>query len=241
MDQLGKALREVRLSKGMSLRAVATAADISPSLLSQVETGKTHPSVGTLYALVSVLHTSIDKLLDVRPESVPDVEPSPVSVPGGPVQRAAENPTIVMENGVTWERLAFDGSGTVDALLTTYVAGASSSVDGKFMRHSGIEFGYLIEGELTLRLEFDTHVLRAGDSVCFDSLRPHLYENRTDQVARGVWYVLGHSNGAKPVGGYNVNSASDVLSVLDRLPRVGTGELPAGPAGSPRSPDTSHP
>lgn len=233
MDHLGEAIREARKKKGLSLRSVAASAEISPSLLSQVETGKTNPSVGTLYALVNVLNVSIDELINTaspvgsgaaRPERHGSVAVSA----GPPVQRREDNPTIVMENGVTWERLAVDGSGTVDSLITTYSPGGSSSVEGKLMRHSGIEYGLLIEGELTLKLDFETYILREGDSVCFDSLRPHLYENHTDATARGIWFVVGRSrdgdssfpggHGAMPAGGFPMNSAVDVLGELGRMP-----------------------
>ena len=63
MQDLGSAIRAARVSKGLSLRGVAASADISPSLLSQVETGKTQPSVGTLYAIVNVLEVSLDELM----------------------------------------------------------------------------------------------------------------------------------------------------------------------------------
>lgn len=238
MEDLGNAIRAARVAKGLSLRAVAAEADISPSLLSQVETGKTQPSVGTLYTLVNVLGVSLDDLLGIEhaPQAAPGGTFGPLTV--APVQRREDNPTIVMENGVTWERLAIDGHGTVDALLTTYEPGGGSSVEGKMMRHSGIEYGYIIEGELTLQLDFDTYVLKAGDSVCFDSLRPHLYQNNTDQTVRGLWFVLGHAaenaNGPAPAGGYAMNSAVDVLGALSRIP--------AGAAGriiSPASPSTA--
>lgn len=232
MEHLGEAIREARKKKGLSLRSVAASAEISPSLLSQVETGKTNPSVGTLYALVNVLNVSIDELvggthpLETGPART-ELSGS-VAVSSGPaVQRREDNPTIVMENGVTWERLAVDGSGTIDSLITTYAPGGSSSVEGKLMRHSGIEYGLLLEGELTLKLDFETYILRAGDSLCFDSLRPHLYENHTDSIARGLWFVVGRSregdsspdgHGAMPAGGFPMNSAVDVLGVLGRMP-----------------------
>jgi transcriptional regulator with XRE-family HTH domain len=240
MEHLGQAIREARKKKGLSLRSVAAAAEISPSLLSQVETGKTNPSVDTLYALVNVLNVSIDELINgaspLESDAARRRRDSIAVSSGPPVQRREDNPTIVMENGVTWERLAVDGSGTVDAIITTYSPGGSSSVEGKLMRHSGIEYGLLMEGELTLRLDFETYPLRAGDSVCFDSLRPHLYENRTDSIARGVWFVIGRSrdgdssfargHGAMPAGGFPVNSAVDVLGALGRLPVV-NGAFPA--------------
>ena len=223
MEDLGRALRAARVARKLSLRAVATAAEVSPSLLSQVETGKTLPSVGTLYALVNVLEVSIDDLLGMPDRLGSTVETDDLpsrAVTAAPVQRAEDNPTINMENGVRWERLAVEGAGLVDALLTTYEPGSSSSVEGKLMRHSGIEYGYIISGEVTLRLDFDEYVLRAGDSTCFDSSRPHLYENRSSSTSQGLWFVLGRSRTASDSASEHqlMNSAVDVLSALGRLP-----------------------
>ena len=107
------------------------------------------------------------------------------------MQRGSENPAIEMENGVRWERLAIGEGGPADAFLVSYERGATSSVEGRLMRHSGIEYAYLLEGELTLQLDFDTHVLHPGDSLQFDSVRPHLYSNNGSVVARGIWFVVG--------------------------------------------------
>ena len=89
-----------------------------------------------------------------------------------------------------WERLAV-GEGAADALLVTYEPGATSSVEGRLMRHSGVEYAYILEGELTLQLDFDTYVLGPGDSLHFDSVRPHLYSNNGSTPARGIWFVVG--------------------------------------------------
>lgn len=183
--ELGTRLREARQERGLSLRAVAGRAGVSASLLSQVENGKTQPSVSTLYSIVSNLDISIDELLGNKPRAS--------AVTDGVVQRRGDTPRIQMQHGVVWERLAVGGFIGVDPLLTTYAPGGSSSVNGSFMRHAGVEYGYLIEGELTLRLEFDTIPLHAGDSLCFDSTRPHLYVNESDNQARGLWFVVDHS------------------------------------------------
>ncbi|WP_207875937.1 helix-turn-helix domain-containing protein, partial [Microbacterium sp. C448] len=189
-EQLGRRLRATREEQKLSLRAVASAIGVSPSMLSQVETGKIHPSVTTLYALVSHLNVSLDELLGIVPsDAAPTAALREIQRLG--VQRAEANPTIEMENGVTWERLANAGHRGVDPLIMTYEPGASSSAEGKLMRHSGTEYGYLIEGELTLLLDFDSFTLHVGDSICFDSHRPHLYRNDTDRAARGIWFVTG--------------------------------------------------
>lgn len=187
VDRLGGRIREARLARGLSLRETAARAGISPSLLSQVETGKVQPSVTTLYAVVTCLDLSIDEILDHQPSG----EPWQQLGSGAPVQRAADAPTITMGNGVTWRGLAvMSPTGHVDGVLATYAPRATSSSEEGLTRHPGTEYGYLVSGELTLRLEDEVHVLRAGDSFCFDSMRPHLYVNHTDEEAQGVWYVV---------------------------------------------------
>lgn len=190
---VGARLRDARTKRGLSLRSVAQSVGVSASLVSQVETGKTQPSVSTLYAMANHLGVSLDELLGIVPTSA---RPVPTmfghsGVPMPNVQRAADNPIIEMENGVRWERLAVGEGGPADAILVTYEPGASSSIEGKLMRHAGIEYAYVVEGELTLQLEFDAYVLRVGDSLQFESARPHMFTNLSDTIAKGVWFVLG--------------------------------------------------
>jgi len=190
---IGARLRDARMQRGLSLRSVANALGVSASLVSQVETGKTQPSVSTLYAIANHLGVSLDELLGIVPTSA---RPAPTmfghsGTPLPNVQRAEDNPVIEMENGVRWERLAVGEGGPADAILVTYEPGASSSIEGKLMRHSGIEYAYIVEGELTLQLDFDSYVLRVGDSLQFESARPHMFANRGDTIAKGVWFVLG--------------------------------------------------
>lgn len=64
--QIGQRLRSAREEKGLSLREVARRLDISASALSQIETGKSRPSVRTLYAIVSELGLSMDELFAER-------------------------------------------------------------------------------------------------------------------------------------------------------------------------------
>ncbi len=61
--ELGGKLRGVRLAHGLSLRVLADRLGVSPSLISQVETGRAKPSVSTLYAMSAELGVSLDDLL----------------------------------------------------------------------------------------------------------------------------------------------------------------------------------
>jgi transcriptional regulator with XRE-family HTH domain len=230
---LGAKLRQEREAKNLSLRSVATAVGVSASLLSQVETGKTQPSVSTLYSIVTYLGLSLDDLMGHEPvvtrsPSPKTADPSLELSQGSDqvVQRAPDNPTIDMENGVTWERLAVGSTEWVSPIMVTYAPGGSSSVEGKLMRHEAIEYGVIIEGTLTLKLEFNTYELNPGDSFCFDAHRPHMYLNNTDKNTKGVWFVMArrddtydsvdlHLPDYQSTG--KINSAVDVLNAMKNL------------------------
>ena len=191
---IGAELRRVRVSRKLSLRSVATAVGVSASLLSQVETGKTQPSVSTLYALVNHLGISLDGLIkgksDLEAQDLNGYEDGHHGI----VQRRNENPTIEMENGVVWERLADGGRVDADPLMVAYEPGSSSSVEGKMMRHDALEYGVIIEGSLTLRIENEVHEIYPGDSFSFDANRLHIWENNSSKPARGIWFVVSNKD-----------------------------------------------
>ena len=62
-NSVGARLREARTLRRLSLRSLAQSLGVSASLISQVETGKTQPSVSTLYAMANHLGLSLDELL----------------------------------------------------------------------------------------------------------------------------------------------------------------------------------
>src|SRR5512147_2522791 len=57
---IGEKLREARQNAGISLRELAKKADISASMLSQIETGKAYPSVRSIYDIAAALDLPVD-------------------------------------------------------------------------------------------------------------------------------------------------------------------------------------
>ncbi|GGU28587.1 helix-turn-helix domain-containing protein [Streptomyces coeruleorubidus] len=206
---VGARIRQARLGRGMSLRALAREVGVSASLVSQIETGKSQPSVSTLYAITTVLGISVESLFDARASSPmtgvdsPGVNPSGTVLPAlaafaadpgrriGPLVGAGERETLELDSGVVWERLGRVPGADVDFLLVTYRPGGSSSGSGGLMRHTGTEYGYLTSGELILTLGFDEYTVRPGDAVSFESTTPHRYRNDGEVPAVGVWFVSG--------------------------------------------------
>jgi DNA-binding XRE family transcriptional regulator/quercetin dioxygenase-like cupin family protein len=57
--RIGGRIRAERVRRGISLRSLARSVGLSPSLISQIETGKCQPSVSTLYAITTALGVSV--------------------------------------------------------------------------------------------------------------------------------------------------------------------------------------
>ncbi|WDV55921.1 XRE family transcriptional regulator [Streptomyces coeruleorubidus] len=201
---VGARIRQARLERGTSLRALAREVGVSASLVSQIETGKSQPSVSTLYAITTALGISVESLFDVRESAgvtpraaLGTVLPALAAFaadPGrriGPLVGAGERETLELDSGVVWERLGRVPGADVDFLLVTYRPGGSSSGSGGLMRHPGTEYGFLTSGELILTLGFDEYTVRPGDAVCFESTTPHRYRNDGEVPAVGVWFVSG--------------------------------------------------
>lgn len=192
---IGARLRAAREHSGLSVRGLAREIGVSASLISQIETDKSSPSVSTLYAITTALGITVEELFSGDPAPSTETTPRPGEAPPrdrrlGPVVTPVGRETLTLDSGVTWQLLGQIPQKHVDFLLITYPPGAGSSTAGGLMRHTGTEFGYVISGELTLTLGFDVHRLKAGDSVSFDSTTPHAYRNESTEPAVGVWFVL---------------------------------------------------
>jgi transcriptional regulator with XRE-family HTH domain len=98
---IGARLREARVKRGLSVRGLARVIDVSPSLISQIETGKSSPSVSTLYAITNALQISIEDVFgEPQPEAAADA-----------LVTAAAPPPAAAGNAVAPARLPFFPSG----------------------------------------------------------------------------------------------------------------------------------
>ncbi|MHB1165831.1 MAG: helix-turn-helix domain-containing protein [Candidatus Nanopelagicales bacterium] len=208
--KLGSRLKAARVRSGMSLREVARQLGVSPSFVSQMENGKSQPSVATLYSMAQLLDVSIDELFATTPAAPALV--MPVDPVHGAISRSdlgspadawpaddsgrrisivapAGRPRLVMDSGVIWESLATNSDANLDFMEIIYPAGSSSTNDGRMLRHVGTEYGYLISGILQITFGFDTYTLRPGESMSLDSSVPHLLTNPGTVPARGIWAV----------------------------------------------------
>ncbi len=211
-NDLGHRLRVAREQKNIGLRELARRLGVSPSLISQIETGKTEPSINTLFAMVSELELSVNEIVfdsehdagapsgttaagaqDGR-TSRQTGEPDPADAPDSPVQRSTNRTSISLESGVSWQRLTAQPDHSVDFLYIRYPPGSESTPAHSLMRHNGTEYGYILKGRLQVSLGFDTHVIGPGDTISFECTQPHRFATVGDETVEAVWFVVGRRN-----------------------------------------------
>ncbi|MBG6056535.1 transcriptional regulator with XRE-family HTH domain [Salinibacterium sp. CAN_S4] len=211
MDNLGSRLKDIRLKSGMTLRELARQADVSPSFISQIENGKSQPSVATLYAFAQLLKVSVDDLFENRP-AVPDApaavfdadsmtrgdlrNPSDAWLPSEYANRVsvvhpAHRSHLDMAAGVEWERLAATPERSVNFMKISYAPGAASTDGGEMLSHDGYEYGFVTQGTLEVTIGDETFTLHPEESLGFDSSIPHSFRNAGTEVMTGVWFVHG--------------------------------------------------
>ena len=216
MDNLGGRLRTARLEVGLTLRELARQADVSPSLVSLIENGKSQPSVATLYTFARILDVSVDELFEADPLGGAEPVAAPVAaaplVPANGVAAVLDpvhawqpseyanrisvahpthRPHLEMAAGVVWERLAATPEKGVNFMKITYQPQATSTAGGELLTHDGYEYGYVVSGEVEVTVGDELFTLRAGESLGFDSRIPHVLRNSGDVPFEGVWFVHG--------------------------------------------------
>jgi transcriptional regulator with XRE-family HTH domain len=190
LEGIGDRLKLERIKAGISQRELARRLGLSASMISQLESGISKPSVGTLYAIVTELNLSLDRL--IRGEEYQDGRAGASGTPTvSPLVHPEDRQTIDLASGVRWEELTATSEDGVDFLYATYEVGGASTPDGSLMRHHGREYGYVISGTLGVQIGFQEYVLQKGDSIAFDSTTPHRLYNHGEVPVHAVWFVVG--------------------------------------------------
>jgi transcriptional regulator with XRE-family HTH domain len=161
---IGRQVRSFRTSQGVTAADLARQAGLSTSMLSKVENGQTSPSLATLNALSGALNVPVTSLFRMYEET-----------------REATN--VKSGQGLTIERQGTRAGHQYQLLghsrgssppVEPYLITLSEKSDVfPLFQHQGVEFIYVLDGEVLYRHANKTYHLRPGDSLYFDSDAPH--------------------------------------------------------------------
>ncbi len=171
---IGAQVREIRRNTDLSIADLASAAGISPGMLSKIENGQISPSLSTLEALSSALAVPITTLFaayeDRRDCSFVKAEQGVV------IERRGT------KVGHVYQLLGHSvrGEVVVEPYLITL---KEDAVPYTGFQHGGVEFIFMLSGEVVYRHAEQKYRLQAGDALMFDSGALHGPEELTSLPA----------------------------------------------------------
>jgi transcriptional regulator with XRE-family HTH domain len=179
---LGARIKALRTERGLRQNELAQKAKLTPSLLSQIESGKLTPSLHTLGRLAAAL-----------------------GVPIGALFEQAPNGRIHVGRRKDYAQVSFDGSterwevlaaglfrGKVRAVVSTLgPRGRGVAPERVRIEPGEMKLMYVLQGKIALAYNGERHVLAAGDSAYLDGGIPHTWENLGPCSARTLWVITG--------------------------------------------------
>src|SRR5579883_3636060 len=145
-------LRSLRTTLGLSLEDLAARANLSPSTISRIETGKRTISLDVLVPLADAMQVGLDTLLDVRSDDDVVIRPSPSAVGGR----------------TTW--LLSRPTGTTLAVKLRLEPTASPPEPRV---HPGHDWFFVLDGRVQLTLGERDITVERGEAAEFGTMTPH--------------------------------------------------------------------
>lgn len=174
---LGKKIQSIRMERGLSVRKVANMANITPSMLSQIENEQVNPSINTLRSIAQVLDTPLYNLFKEDQTSDPVVHPEERRVIGSK-----------SEPDVHYELLTRDTRGDIEFCMMVIPPHLSSYRDIK--SHAGEEVAYVCSGDcVELDMDGTVFTLKVGDSVRIPANAPHAWHNPADVTVQVIFAI----------------------------------------------------
>ena len=188
---IGREVRANRKKLGVTVADLAAATGISLGMLSKIENGNTSPSLTTLQALARALGVSVTSFFR-RFEG----EHRAVFVKAGEGVDVERRGTRAGHQYNLLGHIEPNASGVmVEPYLITLTK--DSDVFPTF-QHDGMEFLYMLEGEVIYRHGENLYHLTPGDSLFFDADAPHGPEGLTKLPMRYLSIIsYRHRNGGE--------------------------------------------
>ena len=173
-ENLGARLRARRKAIGKTMQQVADEASLTIGFISQIERGISTPSLASLYNVAKALDASVDMFVSqpTRGHSV--------------VTHAGKRPLVEAGEGNT-RFYEFLERGFPDAKLNACLTHVLPGHASEMMTHEGEDFIYLVAGTMLYEVDAVTYELTAGDTLHFDSKKPHRRTNIGSEMAIELW------------------------------------------------------
>jgi transcriptional regulator with XRE-family HTH domain len=177
-------LRSLRLRKSMGLAQLAAHTGLSAAMLSKLENARLVPTLPTLIRIASVFDVGLDYFFtDPRKRHVVAIsrKDERIKLPADAKLRNA---------AYEFESLNFRAS---DRKLNAFLAYFRDVPSEKMASHyhAGVEFIYIMNGDLEISIGTETYQLSMGDAIYFNSVQKHAYRSRGPKPCTAVVITAG--------------------------------------------------
>ncbi len=163
---IGREVKTVRQRLGLTVADLSEGTGISVGMLSKIENGMTSPSLTTLQTLSTALGVQISSFFRQYEETRRAV-----------LVKAGEGLEIERRGsraGHQYNLLGHLGGNSSGVMVEPYMITLTSESDVfPTFQHDGLEFLYVLEGEMEYRHGAASYHLCPGDSLYFDANAPH--------------------------------------------------------------------
>ena len=171
---IGQRIRDIRIAREMTLQALADATGLSTSMLSLVERGRASPSIGSLIVIASSLGITMSDLVAAEPSQGEQL-----------VVRASEPVPVETASHVIRRVMREDRGRGLSIAVNEYEPHTGNATEP--VSHQGYEYGYVLEGRLTVEVDGASHILNRGDLISYSSRRKHRIWNHGKTKVRTLW------------------------------------------------------
>ena len=172
--QISNKIKEIRKTQKKTVQELATDAQVSKGLISQIENNRTVPSLPVLMNIVLALNIDLkDFFEDISHNK--ESKQKIIIKPAKDYQAFEKEPA----KGFKYKRILTRNmdAGPADTILLELKKGARRT---QMIKTDAYEYKYLIKGKVEYIIENDTYLLNEGDSLFFDGRLPHKPANVGD-------------------------------------------------------------
>ena len=183
---LGINLKLLRMKKRLSAKALAEAINVSPSLISKIETGATNPSMDVLRKIVMYLQVNLADLMGSESSQGISTQGRRDLGQAVVVRTNQRKLLCLPQRGITYQMLTPDAQGPAEFMWVEMGPGEGGAES--FAHKKGEESVLVLEGTLNVYIGSNVFSLNQGDCVTFDATQPHMYRN--EGKTNSIWLYL---------------------------------------------------
>ena len=161
---IGNKLKELRVLKGLTQEELADRSELSKGFISQLERNLTSPSITTLMDILQCLGTSIGEFFNEAPDE---------QIVFGKQDYFVKEDTEY-KNEIKWI-IPNAQKNTIEPIYLTLQAGGSTCPDTP---HEGEEFGYVLQGTVSIHLGSKTYKAKKGESFYYTADKTHFLSSK---------------------------------------------------------------